>query len=265
MKKILFLLLIITTLSQAQVRDISLVLPWKHQFQFAGYYVAKEMGFYEKVGLKVHIKEYDLKRDNAKDVSNMKYDFGIGHSSIILDKINKYPNLKFLAVIHQSSPMTLISKKRSDIKTLEDIAGKTIMMSSDQANTASINAMLFSQDFKENSYEVVETSFNPVDLINGNADLMLSYSSNEPFVLEQKGIKYTIFDPKNYGYDFYSDILFTSSQMIDENPDVVKAFYKATLEGWLYAYSHIDYSIDIILNNYNTQNRDKKALEFEAK
>ena len=88
MNKILLHLLLLITFLQAQSRDITLVLPWKHQFQFAGYYIAKEMGFYNKVGLNVEIKEHDLTRDYAKDVSSRKYDFGVGHSSIILDKLN---------------------------------------------------------------------------------------------------------------------------------------------------------------------------------
>lgn len=265
MKKALFILLIFVTFAQAQNKNVTLVLPWKHQFQFAGYYIAKEMGFYEKAGLNVNIKEYDLKRDNTKAVSTQDFDFGIGHSSLILDKLNKYPNIVLLNAVHQSSPLVLVSKKRADISSLKDIAGKKIMMSRDQAYTASINAMLSSEHLKMDSYKVVDTSFNPIDLINGNADLMMSYSSNEPFALREKGIDYTIFDPKDFGYDFYSDILFTSVQMTKKDPDIVKSFYTASMKGWEYAYNHIDESVEIILKDYNTQSRSKKALLFEAK
>ncbi len=266
MNKLIFLILVFTTLIQAQNnKDITLVLAWKHQFQFAGYYMAKELGFYEKAGLDVTIKEYDLKRDNTLDVSTQKYDFGVGHSSLLLDKLNKYPNIMILSAIYQSSPLILLSLKRDDLSSLKNIAGKKIMMSHDQIYTASINAMLSSEHLKPDSYEILDTSFHPIDLINGNADIMLSYSANEPFTLKEKGIAYTIFDPKDYGYDFYSDILFTSSQMIEKNPNDVKAFYEASMKGWLYAYEHIDESVEIILNKYNTQSRSKKALLFEAK
>jgi len=264
MKKAILILLFFLTYIQAQDRNVTLVLPWKHQFQFAGYYMAKEMGFYKKAGLNVHIKEYDLKKNNTEAVATQNVDFGIGHSSLILDKLNNYPNIVLLTAIHQSSPLILLSRKRADITSLKDIANKKIMMSYDQTSTASVNAMLSSEHLPKDSYEVIETSFNPIDLINGNADLMMSYSSNEPFALTEKGIEYTIFDPKDYGYDFYSDILFTSSQMINNNPDTVKAFYTASMEGWEYAYKHIDKSVEIILKYYNTQSRSKKALIFEA-
>jgi diguanylate cyclase (GGDEF)-like protein/PAS domain S-box-containing protein len=264
MQRTLFILLFFVTFAQAQDRNVTLVLPWKHQFQFAGYYIAKEMGFYKKAGLNVHIKEYDLKRDNTKAVSIQEVDFGIGHSSLILDKLNQYPNIVLLTAVHQSSPLVLLSRKRADITSLKDIADKKIMMSRDQTYTASINAMLSSENLKANSYKVIDTSFNPIDLINGNADLMMSYSSNEPYAMKEKGIEYTIFDPKDYDFNLYSDILFTSSQMIKNNPDMVEAFYQASMKGWEYAYSHIDESIEIISQHYNTQSRSKKALLFEA-
>ena len=262
MKYTLLFLLLFTTIINAQTKDVSLLLPWKHQFQFAGYYVAQELGFYKDAGLNVHIVEYDLKKDNTKDVANQKYDFGVGHSSLILDKLNTYPNIMLLSAIHQSSPLILLAKKRLDLVSLKDIANKTIMMSRDQTTTASINAMLSAEHLEIDSYKIVDTSFQPLDLINGKADLMASYSSNEPYVLDKVGIKYTIFDPKDYGYDFYSDILFTSTNLIKEDPKTVNNFYRATMHGWAYAYQHIDEAIDIIYKKYNTQNRTKEALQF---
>ena len=262
--KLLLLLIFITLSLQAKNREITLILPWKHQFQFAGYYVAKELGFYKKAGLNVDIKEFDSESDVAKDVSTNRYEFGVGHSFLILDKLNKYPNIVFLNAIHQSSPMVLLSKKREDLQSLSDIVGKTLMMSKEQKDGASINAMLFSEHIKQDSCIIIEPSFDPVDLINGNTDIMTSYTSNEPYTLKQKGVEYTIFDPKDHGYNFYSDILFTTKEMISEFPKDVDAFRAASLEGWKYAYEHIDEAIEIILKKYNTQSKTKQALEFEA-
>ena len=261
-----FLTLLFLSLSlYAKSANVTLALPWKHQFQFAGYYMAQEKGFYQTSHLNVTIKEFDLKDENAKDVASGKYEFGVGHSSLILDKLNNYPDIKFLAAIHQSSPLILLSRKRDDIKSIEDISGKTVMMSSDQTFSASIKAMLFSNKSTQNDYNIVDTSFDVTDIINGNADFMIAYSSNEPYELHGKGVQYAIFDPKDYGYNFYADILFTSSKLIKERPKEVEAFYKASLKGWNYAYEHIDETIAIILKYYNTQNRTKEALEYEAK
>jgi len=264
MRILLIIFFLFFTSLNANTTDISLALSWKNQFQFAGYFVAKEKGFYKDAGLNVDIIEYDLQRDISQEIATLKYDFGVGHSSLILDKLNRGLDIVMLAAINQSSPLVLLAKERLDIKTIVDIAGKKIMMSNDQTYIASINAMLSSANFKQNSFEVIPTSFNPIDLINGNADLMISYAPNEPFYLKEKGISYTIFDPKEYGYDFYSDILFTSAQMIQKDPKVVDDFYKATMKGWRYAYANMQESVEIIVDKYNTQNKSLKALLFEA-
>ena len=263
MKSLLFLLLITLSL-QAKEIEVTLILPWKHQFQFAGYYVAKELGYYKKAGLDVNIKEFDSYTDVAKDVSTNKYEFGVGHSFLILDKLNKYQDIIFLNAVHQSSPMVLLTKKREDLKSLSDMVGKKLMVSKEQKGGASINAMLFSEHVKQDSCIIIEPSFDPIDLINGNTDIMTSYTSNEPYTLKQKGVEYTIFDPKDYGYNFYSDILFTTQAMIDKSPKDVDAFRKASLEGWRYAYENIDEAIEIILTKYNTQSKSREALQFEA-
>jgi len=93
---------------------------------------------------------------------------------------------------------------------------------------------------------------------------MIAYLSNEPFALQQQGIDYTSFSPKDFGFDLYSDILFTSQQLIKTDPKLVHQFYQASLQGWKYAMTHIDETIKVIKTKYNSQNRSKAALKFEA-
>jgi polar amino acid transport system substrate-binding protein len=47
---------------------VTLQLVWKNQFQFAGYYVAKELGSYTDARLDVTIKEYESGTDVTMDV-----------------------------------------------------------------------------------------------------------------------------------------------------------------------------------------------------
>ncbi|MFN4130893.1 MAG: ABC transporter substrate-binding protein, partial [Paracoccaceae bacterium] len=56
MKKLLTAAALATLATGAQAEDVTLQLKWVTQAQFAGYYVAKDKGFYEEEGLTVTIK-----------------------------------------------------------------------------------------------------------------------------------------------------------------------------------------------------------------
>ena len=64
---------------------------------------------------------------------------------------------------------------------------------------------------------------------------MASYISNEPIILQEKGIKYKIFHPKDYGFDFYNDIFIYIIRIYKIILKNNKNFYEATIKGWEYA------------------------------
>ena len=62
LKHFLFILLFSYTTLYAQgqaLEKVTLQLQWKHQFEFAGFYAAKEKGFFQDAGLDVTFVEFD--------------------------------------------------------------------------------------------------------------------------------------------------------------------------------------------------------------
>ena len=261
MKTIFLLLYLSVSLFAAQ--KVVLQLNWKNQFQFAGYYVAKELGYYKEAGIDVEIKEFDFNTDISNVIENKKADFAVGRSSLLIDKING-KDVVALGAIYQESPMILLTRDDTGINTIKDLKNKRIMLTKDARETASIMAMLFSNGLSKEDMQIAPHSFNLDDLINKKTDAMASYISNEPIRMEDKGIGYKIFDPKEYGFHFYSDILFTSSKFIKKNPKLTKDFYDATIKGWQYAFDNISQTAEIINNHYNTQHKTLLQLIKEG-
>ena len=125
-KLFLLTILFVCSVFANENQKVSLQLLWKHQFEFAGFYMAKEKGFYSEVGLDVEFKEYKLGSNISQDVADGKIDFGIGYSGIILDKI-KGADIKLLNAIYQSSPHVLVSLESSNINSIKDFKGKVIV------------------------------------------------------------------------------------------------------------------------------------------
>ena len=264
MKKILLITFFLTIFLYAQNdKKITLQLNWLNQFQFAGYYMAKEKGFYKDVNLDVKIKESNFNTDVVKEIETKNADFAVGRSSLIIEKING-KDIVALCAIYQESPLILLVKKDSNITSVKDLRNKKIMITPDARYSAPVLAMLSANELTINDFRIQKHSFDINDLINRKTDAMASYISNEPILLNEKGIEYTIFNPKDFGFDLYSDILFSSSEYIKNNPKITKDFYEASLKGWKYAFENLAETAEIIYSKYNTQNKTFTHLVKEG-
>jgi len=259
MKKFVFLFFITYIFA---LTPVTIQLNWKNQFEFAGFYVAKEKGFYKNEGLDVTIKELDKNINVVDEVLKGKVDFAIGYSNLIYDIANG-KEIKVLAAIFKSSPYVLFTAK--SIKTIQDFKNKKIMLDPNSKFKADFLAMLRLGDvslFKD--LKIIPTNFNIYSLIEGKTDIFPGFISNEKYVLDKANFSYNIFDPKDYGFDFYDDLIFTSLKLYNNNPKLAFKFINATIKGYIYAYNHIDEAIDIILKKYNTQNKSREFLKYEA-
>ena len=263
-KTLLFIILFLSSsLFSKELKPVTIQLSWFDQFQFAGYYIAKEKGFYEQMGLDVIIKPFKFGIDISKEVSIGNIDFAVGRETLLLDR-SEEKKIVALYALFQASPLVLLSTKESNINTITDFIGKRIMTTIEDASEVSLRSMINSNNIYIKQLNFIKHTHNINDLINKKTDLISAYLSKSPYELNKKGIKYNIFDPKIYGFDMYSDFLYTSEKLIKQDSKTVSDFKKASLKGWKYAYSNIDEAADLIIKKYNTSKLSKEALIFEA-
>ncbi|HBM35677.1 MULTISPECIES: ABC transporter substrate-binding protein [unclassified Sulfuricurvum] len=263
MKKLFLLLLFLMSLAWSK-ESVTLQLPWLHQFQFAGYYVAKQKGYYSDSGLDVTILDAHNRQDPFKAVINGKAQYGVGRSSLIVDYIKGAP-LVLMAAVFQSSPMMLLTRKDFNIHNAKDLKNKRVMLTGDTIEGAELQAMLRSVGLRTSDLILQKHSYDPMSLARGETDAMVAYLSNEPYVLQKAGIETRAIHPKEYGFDFYSDILFTTTDETTKNPQRAEAFYDASMRGWLWAFDHIEETAELIYRDYNPQHKSLDALIYEGR
>ena len=262
--KLLFLVIFLNiNLYSKDLTKVTIQLSWFDQFQFAGYYMAKEQGFYKDAGLDVQILPFSLGMNIPKMVNDGDVDFAIGRENLILEKA-KYPKIIALAAIFQATPLVLLTTKDSGIDSFNKFENKKLMRTKDDGSEVSLKAMLSASKIDLKSITQVEHSHNIYDLIDKKVDIISAYTSKAPYILQKEQIKYNIFYPKDYGFDMYSDFLITNIDKYNNDYNIVEKFKKASLKGWEYAYNNIEKSVDIIFEKYNTQNLSKEELIFEA-
>lgn len=250
-------------LSEAAPESVSLQLKWKHQFQFAGFYMAQEKGFYRDAGFDVEIKEVEIGLSVVNELQNGNADYVVLDPGVLLARAEGVP-IKVLAAIFQHSPLALIVMRNSGIKSFSDLRGKRIMMIPGGLN-ADISAALGSAGLSTQDFVKQDISYDINDLVNGTTDAFSGYITDQTHQLDLMRVPYRVLHPKEQGVDFYGDILATTEKMVDEHPEKVSAFTRASMKGWEYALENIDETIGIILSKYNSQNFSLQHLQFEAK
>ena len=113
MKKLFIIFILLQTILFADaepLQKIKLQLQWKYQFEFAGFIMAKEMGYYKDVGLNVELIEYKNGIDVITELEEKRVDYAISNS-IISYKNDKLSKVTLLATYFQRSPLIMITQK----------------------------------------------------------------------------------------------------------------------------------------------------------
>ncbi len=253
------LLLCLTRFADAE--PIHLQLRWHHQFQFAGYYAAIEQGYYREAGLDVVIHPGSPGVTPVAEVLTGRAHYGVANSELLLQRLRGQP-LVALASVFQHSSSILLSRKERCATTPHDLIGRKVMLMDRQVD-ADFLAMFKNEGIADSAIELLPSSYQISDLAEGKVDAFNAYRTNEPFYLTQQGIGYCVLDPRNYGVDFYSDILFTSEEELRQHPERVRAFTAASLKGWRYAMQHPEEIITLLRHKYDVP-KSAEHLRYEA-
>jgi len=227
--------------SAGQAKDaVTVRLKWLNQAQFAGYYVAKEKGYYAAAGLDVSIQPGGPDFPAIQMVAGGSEEFGVTGADQVLIARGKGVPVVALAAIYRKDPFVLFALKKSGIDSPAGFRGKTVGVKLGGNEELIYRAMLKKAGVAASELKEVPVKFDLTPLLTGQVDVWPGYVINEVLAAEEKGFPTTVIWPADYGISLYADTLFTTEKMLKEHPDTVKAFVAATLKGWNEAIAHPD-------------------------
>ena len=212
--------------------SVTVRLKWFNQAQFAGFYVAKEKGYYKSSGLNVDIQPGGPDFPAIQMVSGGNEQFGVTAADQILIARSKGVPVVALAVIFRRSPFVLFSLAKSGIKAPTDYVGKNIGVKIGGNEELIYRAVLAKAGIDKAKLNEIPVKFDITPLLAGAVDVWPGYLINEVLAAREKGFDVNVVSPPDYGIDLYADTLFTTEKMLKEKPDVVRRFVTATLKGW---------------------------------
>jgi NitT/TauT family transport system substrate-binding protein len=245
---------------------VTLQLKWITQAQFAGYYVAKDKGYYKDAGLDVTINA------GGPDVAPPQVIAG-GGADVVIDWMpsalaarEKGVPLVNIAQPFKKSGLELTCRADTGIKAPADLKGRTlgVWFSGNEYPFLSWMAKLgYKTDGSPGGVKVLKQGFNVDPLLQKQADCISTMTYNEYWQVIDGGFKpdqLVVFRYDDQGVATLEDGLYVIESKLRDPAFVAKiaTFVKASMRGWQYAQQNPDEATKIVLANDTTGAQTEK-------
>ena len=252
--------------SAMAAEKVTLQLKWVTQAQFAGYYVAKDKGFYSDAGLDVTINP------GGPDVAPPQVIAG-GAADVVVDWMpsalasrEKGVPLVNIAQPFKRSGMMLTCRKDSGITSPKDFPGRTLgvwFYGNEYPFLSWMSKLGISTKGGDGGVKVLKQGFNVDPLLQKQADCVSTMTYNEYWQVIDAGLsadELVVFKYQDQGVATMEDGLYVLEKNL-KNPafvDKMARFVKASMKGWAWARDNQKEAAMIVLENDSTGAQTEK-------
>ena len=204
---------------------------WVAEAEHGGFFQAVADGTYKKYGLDVTIVPGGPNSNNRILLIAGKLDFFMCANTLqSFDAVaNKVP-LVSVAAMFQKDPQVFLTHPEVKIAKLEDLKPLTLFVSK-EGLTSYFQWLKSEYGFSES--KVKPYTFNSQPFIVNRQSAMQGYVTSEPYAVEKAaGFKPNVTLLADYGFNSYSTLIETRSEIVDKKPDLVQRFVDASVIGW---------------------------------
>lgn len=241
--KLLFLILITFVGIPTYAQQIVFTPQWTPQSQFAGYYVAQEMGFYKDAGVDVvidHTSTSDLVMNrllkgkcNAITMTLFDAIYHIDHGAEIVNVLQTAQRSGHVIVVRDDN-----------IRNIEQLRGKRVGI---WRSSFSQLVQLMDLDY-DLGIEWIKFIQSINLYISGAIDATMAMTYNELYWIRSSGFEDKMVIPlADIGYDYPEEGLYVSSEYYEKYPEKARAFAEASRRGWEWAHEHPEQTLDIVM------------------
>ena len=228
---------------KAQEEKLVFTPQWTAQAQFAGYYVAQELGFYYKAGLDVEIVHPSVTQTAMSRISNNESQATTLQLAQALEIISD--GLPLVNILQTSMNNAMVIVSRRGMNTLEQHGAKVGIWN------AGFGQIAIGMSIKENlNYRWIPFASNVNLFISGAIDATLAMSYNEYYQLVQTGIELkddNVYRFCDHGYNIQEDGVYMTREYYETHKDQALKFAQASREGWEWAIQNPDETLEIVM------------------
>jgi len=218
------------TAPAASLGTVRTAFNWTVDVEWSAWYLADSQGLFAAQGVEA---EFLHGGPNTPAVAQVlaagDADIGVASDELQLIKANaEGADFVILGAMYQRSPSGFCWLADTPIETAADLVGKKLGLTT--GDEIRVDA-LFKINGIEPDYETIPMSFDPQPLIDGEADAITCYVTNQPIQLALRGIEAKSAPFSDFGLKAFGDVLFASKKYLDANRDLVVAYLAGLIAG----------------------------------
>lgn len=199
----------------------------------APFFLAKNLGLYEKAGLNVKIEPGKGSLVTAQTVGAGQDQFGYITSDAAIRARSEGGDLLLVGALQRSAPMSVVHHPGITIDSVEDLTGVRLVTTANLPQGPTLSALAKSKGVDPAKLKLVNVDAAAyAGFYQGNRDAaVLGRPGLQDFAFKKiDGAKMVTYG--QLGLAFYGNSLATSSKLAKSDPETVKSFVAASLEGW---------------------------------
>ncbi|OAA25368.1 putative hydroxymethylpyrimidine transport system substrate-binding protein [Frankia sp. EI5c] len=191
------------------LRKTTVLLDWDPNPDHVALYTAKKAGFFTDAGLDVTFQPPSDPSDPTKLVSTGKIDIGISYEPETIISGSQGLDVIAVGALVPTALLSIAATGDSGVRTVADLAGKTIGTPGLQTNDAFLKTILAKNDIDPASVKSVSIAQDLLSaMVAGNVDATLgSYRNIEGVDLAERGLNPTIIPVTEAGVPDYDELV----------------------------------------------------------
>jgi NitT/TauT family transport system substrate-binding protein len=237
---------------------------WVAEAEHGGFFQAVADGTYKKYGLDVTIVPGGPNENNRMLLLAGKIDFFMTANTLMsFDAVANNIPVVSVAAIFQKDPQIFLTHPEVKVTKLEDLKPRMLFISK-EGMTGYFQWLKSEYGFSEKN--VRPYTFNSQPFIASPQSAMQGYLTSEPYAVEKSAdFKPNVILLADYGFNDYSTLIETRTELVEKKPDLVQRFVDASIVGW-YHYIYGDNSAgNAMIKKFNPEMTDDLLAYSVAK
>lgn len=236
--------------------------------RYAGFYAAIDKGFYNQENIEVKLVPIYGGEDRLSAIQGGKVDLILTDATETVLAQENGVDVKIIGIIQATNSLSTLSLKDTNIQTPRDYDGHIFGAKPGGLELKLLPVIGHLNNFQASEVKVKRLAYEALlpSLLNGSVDFVITFHDSGAYAAQktanEAGKPLRLIRWSEYGLDTYGDSIVAQTELLADDPELVKRFLRASMRGFAYAAAHSNEVPDIVHEFAPTEEKDAIAVDW---